>query len=151
MDAMAKITGVTRKQQEEAMEEARRDMALNARIDLETRNMSAKDAEAYRLKVYEQVKDAQLRGEEAAFKERFATGTVYSEKAAAQTSMLGKQSMATQAAADAARRGEFEQAKSYQAEAQVQAIQNSKNVGFQHTTVKTSNISHNSTVHATSA
>ena len=28
---------------------------------------------------------------------------------------------------------------------------NSKNVGFQHTTVKTSNISHNSTVHATSA
>ena len=130
MDAMAKITGVTRKQQEEAMEDARRDMALNARIDLETRNMSAKDAEAYRLKVYEQVKDAQLRGEEAAFKERFATGTVYSEKAAAQTSMLGKQSMATQAAADAARRGEFEQAKSYQAEAQVQAIQNSKNVGL---------------------
>jgi hypothetical protein len=130
MDAMAKITGVTRKQQEEAMEDARRDMALNARIDLETRNMSAKDAEAYRLKVYEQVKDAQLRGEEAAFKERFATGTVYSEKAAAQTTMLGKQSMATQMAADAARRGEFEKAKEYQSEAQVQVIANSKNVGL---------------------
>jgi hypothetical protein len=130
MDEMAKLTGKSRKEQEEIMEKSRRDMQLNARIDLETRNMTEEQAREYRKKVMDQVLQAETQGLGDVFKETYATGAVYSAEAANKVGLLGDEASSMMAAANASRQGQFDRAQEAQERSHIANMENSKNVGL---------------------
>jgi hypothetical protein len=128
MDAMAKLTGVSRKAQMEQMKEAQADMQVEAKLRLLTMGKSEEEQKKIRDEYLKNYEAAKLRGDEQVFKEVFATGTVQSEKAATQMAVLGEQSRATYAQAQAARNGDYAQAAEMNAKAQAGMMENQNNV-----------------------
>lgn len=130
MDAMAKLTGVSRKQQEEIMRKAQTDQQAEAQLRKLTANMEAKDAQAFRDNYEKQRLAAALRGEEQLFKEVFAQSTVTSKEAGRQLALTGAQGQATVNAALASTKGNIDAANAYTKEAQVQMIKNAHDVNY---------------------
>jgi hypothetical protein len=111
MDSLAKLTGVSRKEQEESRKALQRDMALEAAMRLQTRNMSKEDAEKYRANMMNIIETTKTeRGEAAASaaKEMITTGTLKTSEAQASASMDagGFQAMTRQI--EAAKKGDTE-------------------------------------------
>ena len=95
MDLMAKLTGKSREAQMEQQRKNQQDMAFEAAIRRKTQGMSADDAMEFEKNARNQLRDAQMRGQEAVFKDVFATGTIKSKEAAAQASINQEQASAT--------------------------------------------------------
>lgn len=129
MDAMAKLTGKSRKEQEDAMKKAQADMQVEAKFRL-IGAQKGPEAEAEARKIYaQQYNEAQLRGQGQMFKEVFATGHVMSQEAATQRAMLGEQALATERQARATADGNKAAADKANEEARIAAVQNGKDVG----------------------
>lgn len=95
MDLMAKLTGKSREAQMEQQRKNQQDMAFEAAIRRKTIGMSGDEALEFEKNARNQLRDAQLRGQEAVFKDVFATGTIKSKEAAAQASINQEQAAAT--------------------------------------------------------
>jgi hypothetical protein len=95
MDLMAKLTGKSREAQMEQQRKNQQDMAFEAAIRRKTIGMSGDEALEFEKNARNQLRDAQLRGQEAVFKDVFATGTIKSKEAAAQASINQEQASAT--------------------------------------------------------
>jgi hypothetical protein len=95
MDLMAKLTGKSREAQMEQQRKNQQDMAFEAAIRRKTIGMSADDAMEFEKNARNQLRDAQLRGQEAVFKDVFATGNIVSKEAAMQASINQEQASAT--------------------------------------------------------
>ena len=95
MDLMAKLTGKSREAQMEQQRKNQQDMAFEAAIRRKTIGMSADEAMEFEKNARNQLRDAQLRGQEAVFKDVFSTGTIKSKEAAAQASINQEQASAT--------------------------------------------------------
>jgi len=95
MDLMAKLTGKSREAQMEQQRKNQQDMAFEAAIRRKTIGMSADEAMEFEKNARNQLRDAQLRGQEAVFKDVFSTGTIKSKEAAAQASINQEQAAAT--------------------------------------------------------
>ena len=95
MDLMAKLTGKSREAQMEQQRKNQQDMAFEAAIRRKTIGMSADEAMEFEKNARNQLRDAQMRGQEAVFKDVFATGTIKSKEAAAQASINQEQAAAT--------------------------------------------------------
>lgn len=139
MDSMAKLTGVSRKEQEENMKKAQSDMQVEAKM----RIIGAKEgpeAEAKARAAYaEQYNAAQLRGQGQMFKEVFATGTVQSQEAANQVAISGREAQMTMAQAKATAAGDAAAASEYSKQAQVEALKNGQDVNKLNLAVYSSN------------
>ena len=88
MDLLAKLTGVSRKEQLENMQKARTDMIAEARI----REIAAKEGKSIdevRQVYQEQLNRAMLNGVGQMFKEQFAYGNVISKEAGEQQAIIG--------------------------------------------------------------
>lgn len=93
MDLLAKLTGVSRKEQLETLQNAKTDMIAEARV----REISAKtgqDAEKVRALYQQQLNQATINGVGQAFKEQFAYGNVISKEAGEQMSLMGSKTAA---------------------------------------------------------
>ena len=139
MDSMAKLTGVSRKEQEENMKKAQADMQVEAKM----RIIGAKEgpeAEAKARAIYaEQYNAAQLRGQGQMFKEVFATGTIQSQEAASQVAVSGREAQMTMAQAKATAAGDAKAASEYSKQAQVEALKNGQDVNKLNLAVYSSN------------
>ena len=139
MDSMAKLTGVSRKEQEENMKKAQADMQVEAKM----RIIGAKEgpeAEAKARAIYaEQYNAAQLRGQGQMFKEVFATGTIQSQEAASQVAISGREAQMTMAQAKATAAGDAKAASEYSKQAQIEAIKNGQDVNKLNLAVYSSN------------
>ena len=139
MDSMAKLTGVSRKEQEENMKKAQADMQVEAKM----RIIGAKEgpeAEAKARAIYaEQYNAAQLRGQGQMFKEVFATGTIQSQEAASQVAVSGREAQMTMAQAKATAAGDAKAASEYSKQAQIEAIKNGQDVNKLNLAVYSSN------------
>lgn len=128
MDAMSKLTGKTRAEQEDALKKAQADAQVEAKFRL----IGAKEgpeAEAKAREMYaKQYLEANARGEGQMFKEVFATGRVVSQEAANQMALNGEQARATAAQARATAAGDLESASRYNQQAQAEAIKNQNDV-----------------------
>ena len=120
MDGMAKLTGISRKEQEEIMQKARTDMQVESKLRLLTMGKSEDEAKAIRDNYYKQQKEAELRGQGQMFKEVFATGTIQSKEAQMQVAISGKEAQATISAAVASQKGDIEAANKFAEEARIQ-------------------------------
>ena len=95
MDLMAKLTGKSREAQMEQQRKNQQDMAFEAAIRRKTIGMSADDAMEFEKNARNQLRDAQMRGQEAVFKDVFATGNIVSKEAAMQAAVNQEQAAAT--------------------------------------------------------
>ena len=104
MDLMAKLTGKSREAQMEQQRKNQQDMAFEAAIRRKTIGMSSDQAMEFEANARNQLRDAQMRGQEAVFKDVFATGNIKSKEAAMQAAVNQEQAAATtkqaQASAD---------------------------------------------------
>jgi hypothetical protein len=126
MDAMAKLTGKSRAEQEDNMRKAAADAQVEAKMRL-IGIQQGPEAEAAARKMYaEQYNEAQLRGQGQMFKEVFATGHVMSQEAANQQALLGKQGTETAAQARAVAAGDYAAAQEHNKRAQSEAMANQK-------------------------
>lgn len=129
MDMMAKMTGKTRAEQEDAIKKAAADAQVEAKMRL-IGIQQGPEAEAKARRIFaEQYNEAQARGQGQMFKEVFATGRVVSQEAANQQAILGEQATATAAQARATAAGDEEAAREHNKAAQAAAMENQKDVG----------------------
>ena len=128
MDLMAKLTGVSRKEQEEIMKKAQADMQAEAKLRLITMGKGEEEAAAIRNNYYAQQKEAELRGQGQMFKEVFATGTIQSEAAASQVAVSGREAQMTIAAARASQVGDSKAATEYANQARIENSANQRDV-----------------------
>jgi len=108
MDAMSKLTGKTRAEQEDLLKKQQMDAQYQAKLQLDTMNMSAEDAIKYRREMDDAYKKAQMQGMGDVFKEVYATGTVQTEAAANKMALLPEQAQATEREIFALRKGTAE-------------------------------------------
>jgi uncharacterized protein Smg (DUF494 family) len=109
MDSLAKLTGMSRKEQEDSRKANQRDMQLEAAMRLQTRNMSADDAKAYRanmLNIIETTKAERGEAAAAAAKEFITTGTLKTSEAMASASIDSGGFQAMQRQVDATKKGD---------------------------------------------
>lgn len=106
MDEMAKLTGKSRKEQEDNMKKAAMDMQVEAKMRL-IGIKEGPEAEKKAREMYaKQYNEAQLRGQGQMFKEVFATGAVQSKEAGMQVALQGKAALDTISQAKATARGD---------------------------------------------
>ncbi len=128
MDAMSKLTGKTRAEQEDALKKAQADAQVEAKMRL-IGLKEGPEAEAKAREIYaKQYMEAQARGEGQMFKEVFATGRVVSQEAANQMSLNGEQARNTAAQARATAAGDLAAASEYSKKAQEEAVKNQNDV-----------------------
>ncbi len=128
MDAMSKLTGKTRAEQEDALKKAQADAQVEAKMRL-IGIQQGPEAEAKAREMYaKQYMEAQARGEGQMFKEVFATGRVVSQEAANQMALNGEQARNTAAQARATAAGDLESANEYGRRAQEEAVKNQNDV-----------------------
>jgi hypothetical protein len=101
MDLMAKLTGKSREEQLEQQKKNSQDMQFEAAIRLKTQGMNATEAAAFEKNARSQLLQAQLLGQGDAFKQVFATGTVYLKDTARNASINQEQFQAVANAAKA--------------------------------------------------
>jgi hypothetical protein len=105
MDLISKLTGKSRKEQEEQLEATRRNGQIEAKFRLIGLTEGADAEKAARLNFDKQLAAAQAMGTEAVFKEMFATNTVRSKEAALQVALLGDAARETANSATALSKG----------------------------------------------
>jgi hypothetical protein len=88
MDLLAKLTGVSRKEQMEKMQKERTDMVAEARVR-EIAMRTGQDVDKVRALYQQQLNEATLSGVGQIFKEQFAYGNVISKEAAEQQALIG--------------------------------------------------------------
>lgn len=139
MDGMAKLTGVSRKEQEENMKKAQADMQVEAKLRVLTMGKSEEEAAAIRSGFMTQYNEAQLRGQGQMFKEVFATGTVQSQEAANQVAISGREAQMTMAQAKATAAGDAAAASEYSKQAAVESMKNQNDVNKLNLAIYSSN------------
>ncbi len=108
MDLIAKQTGKTRKEQEAALEKAKADGQIEAKMRLIGLTQGAEAEKAARENFAKQYAQAEAMGTGQVFKEMFATGTVRSQEAAMQMGLLGQAARETANSAKELSRGNVE-------------------------------------------
>ena len=126
MDAMSKLTGKTRAEQEDLLKKQQMDAQYQAKLQLDTMNMSAEDAIKYRREMDDAYKKAQMQGMGDVFKEVYATGTVQTEAAANKMGLLPEQAQATEREIAALRKGNYDEAKKEQQNRELQISKDAK-------------------------
>jgi hypothetical protein len=126
MDAMSKLTGKTRAEQEDLLKKQQMDAQYQAKLQLDTMGMSAEDAIKYRREMDDAYKKAQLQGMGDVFKEVYATGTVQTEAAANKMGLLPEQAQATEREIAALRKGNYDEAKKEQQNRELQISKDAK-------------------------
>ena len=122
MDLMAKMTGRTREEQQEAMKKAQGDASVEAKLRLIGIKEGPEAEKKARLEFLKQYNEAEAQGRGQMFKEVFATGQIMSKEAATQAALDGKAAEATRNAAVATSKGDAEAASKFNAEARVETL-----------------------------
>ena len=122
MDLMAKMTGRTREEQQEAMKKAQGDASVEAKLRLIGIKEGPEAEKKARLEFLKQYNEAEAQGRGQMFKEVFATGQIMSKEAATQAALDGKAAEATRKAAVATSKGDAEAASKFNAEARVETL-----------------------------
>ena len=122
MDLMAKMTGRTREEQQEAMKKAQGDASVEAKLRLIGIKEGPEAEKKSRLEFLKQYNEAEAQGRGQMFKEVFATGQIMSKEAATQAALDGKAAEATRNAATATAKGDAEAASKFNAEARVETL-----------------------------
>ncbi len=130
MDMVAKLTGVSRKEQEAALEKAKVDGQVEAKMRLIGLTQGAEAEKAARDNYAKQLVQAQAMGTDAIFKEMFATGTVRSRDASIQMGILGEAARETANSAKALSKGQIAAAESSMEQAKVGNMNNQKNAAY---------------------
>lgn len=122
MDLMAKMTGRTREEQQEAMKKAQGDASVEAKLRLIGIKEGPEAEKKARLEFLKQYNEAEAQGRGQMFKEVFATGQVMSKEAATQAALDGKAAEATRSAALATAKGDAETASKFNAQAREETL-----------------------------
>ena len=122
MDLMAKMTGRTREEQQEAMKKAQGDASVEAKLRLIGIKEGPEAEKKARLEFLKQYNEAEAQGRGQMFKEVFATGQVMSKEAATQAALDGKAAEATRNAALATSKGDAESASKFNAQAREETL-----------------------------
>jgi hypothetical protein len=122
MDLMAKMTGRTREEQQEAMKKAQGDASVEAKLRLIGIKEGPEAEKKARLEFLKQYNEAEAQGRGQMFKEVFATGQVMSKEAATQAALDGKAAEATRSAALATAKGDAEAASKFNAQAREETL-----------------------------
>lgn len=133
MDGLAKLTGMSRKDQEESRKALQRDMQLEAALRLQTRNMSADDAKAYRANMMNIIETTKAeRGEAAASaaKELITTGTLKSSEAQASASLDADAFQAMQRQIASGKKGDIAGMNQAREEARQASMRNQDNEAY---------------------
>ena len=130
MDLIAKQTGKTRKEQEAALEKAKGDGQIEAKMRLIGLQQGAEAEKAAREGFAKQLAQAEAMGTGQVFKEMFATGTVRSQEAAMQMGLLGEAARGTAESAKALSKGNVEASQASMETAKVGNLANQKNVAL---------------------
>lgn len=89
MDKTAKLTGKSREEQMSAQQKLKDDMAIEAKLRMETAGMAPEEARKYRDTVFKQIAQAELEGRGQLLKEQFIHGQAVSEQAIMQQQTMG--------------------------------------------------------------
>ena len=130
MDLIAKLTGKTRKEQEEQMEKSKNDGQIEAKMRLIGLTQGAEAEKAARENFAKQLAQAQAMGTDQVFKEMFATGTVRSKEASMQMGLLGDAARETANSAKSLSKGNIEASQAAMESAKVGNMANQKNVAL---------------------
>ena len=130
MDLIAKQTGKTRKEQEAALEKAKADGQIEAKMRLIGLTQGAEAEKTAREGFAKQLAQAEAMGTGQVFKEMFATGTVRSQEAAMQMGLLGEAARGTAESAKALSKGNIEASQASMETAKVGNLANQKNVAL---------------------
>ncbi len=130
MDMVAKLTGVSRKEQEAALEKSKVDGQIEAKMRLIGLTQGADAEKAARENFAKQLVSAQAMGTDTIFKEMFATGTVRSREAAIQMGIMGEAARETANSAKALSKGQVAAAESAMEQAKVGNMNNQKNAAY---------------------
>jgi len=124
LDLIAKLTGVSRREQEEKLKKAAVDGQVEAKFRLIGAQQGADAEKEARANYAKQLAQAQSMGQEQLFKEFFATGTATSQEAQQQLALFGEASMQT---AESARSLSYAQIEASKAAMEAAKIANMKN------------------------
>lgn len=130
MDLIAKLTGKTRKEQEEQMAKAQADGQIEAKMRLIGITQGAEAEKAARENFSKQLAQAQAMGTDQVFKEMFATGTVRSREASLQMGLLGDAARETANSAKSLSKGNVEASQAAMEAAKVGNMANQKNTAL---------------------
>jgi len=130
MDLIAKQTGKTRKEQEAALDKAKSDGQIEAKMRLIGLTQGAEAEKTAREGFAKQLAQAEAMGTGQVFKEMFATGTVRSQEAAMQMGLLGEAARGTAESAKALSKGNIEASQASMETAKVGNLANQKNVAL---------------------
>lgn len=130
MDLIAKQTGKTRKEQEAALEKAKADGQIEAKMRLIGLTQGAEAEKVAREGFAKQLAQAEAMGTGQVFKEMFATGTVRSQEAAMQMGLLGQAARETANSAKALGRGNMEASQAAMESAKVGNMANQRNTAL---------------------
>lgn len=130
MDMMAKLTGVSRKEQEAALEKSKVDGQIEAKMRLIGITQGAEAEKAARDNFAKQLTSAQAMGTDQVFKEMFATGTVRSREASIQMGILGEAARETANSAKALSKGNVAASETAMKQAEIGNMNNQKNAAF---------------------
>jgi hypothetical protein len=130
MDLIAKLTGKSRKEQEEQLNKAKMDGQIEAKFRLIGIQQGADAEKSARENFAKQLAQSQAMGTDAVFKEMFATGTVRSREASMQMGLLGGAARETANSAKALAKGNAEASQAAMNSAKVFNIENQKNVAL---------------------
>jgi hypothetical protein len=126
MDLIAKQTGKTRKEQEASLEKAKSDGQIEAKMRLIGLQQGAEAEKTAREGFAKQLAQAEAMGTGQVFKEMFATGTVRSQEAALQMSLLGDAARGTAESAKALGKGNMEASQASMESAKIGNMANQK-------------------------
>ena len=127
LDLIAKLTGVSRREQEEKLKKAAVDGQVEAKFRLIGMQQGADAEKEARANYAKQLLQAQQIGQDQLFKEMFATGTATSKDAQMQLALLGESSMATAESAKQLSYAQIEASKASMESAKIANMQNQKN------------------------
>ena len=127
MDMVAKLTGVSRKEQEAALEKSKVDGQIEAKMRLIGLTQGADAEKAARDNFAKQLTSAQAMGTDQIFKEMFATGTVRSREASIQMGILGEAARETANSAKSLSKGNVAASESAMKQAEIGNMNNQKN------------------------
>ena len=130
MDMVAKLTGVSRKDQEAALEKSKVDGQIEAKMRLIGITQGAEAEKAARDNFAKQLTSAQAMGTDQVFKEMFATGTVRSREASIQMGILGEAARETANSAKALSKGNVAASETAMRQAEIGNMNNQKNQAF---------------------
>jgi hypothetical protein len=130
MDLIAKLTGKSRKEQEEQINKAKMDGQIEAKFRLIGIQQGADAEKTARENFAKQLAQSQAMGTDTVFKEMFATGTVRSREASMQMGLLGGAARETANSAKALAKGNAEASQAAMNSAKVFNMENQKSVAL---------------------